>query len=431
MAGSLRLDAMIDWLGLFHSFLPFENPIGFGAADFLELALAAWLAAMFLLRPVAEPWLRRLALRPVVCFLLLAVAPVSLRLALLPHHPVPRAETTEEFAILRTADNLRHFHWLNPAHPMAAFFGPAYAVAQPPGIAIPTALGQAAGEPWAGMVVSVAALCAACYWMLQAWTTPGWALTGGALAVCAFGPLNGWMNDFCGGAISALSGCLVLGALPRLAHKPRWWLAAILAAGLVLAVLTQHIAIVAPIVLLLCVLALQFLGRRSSGHEVAMLLVSFFFFRFCLWYGAHLLEVRGGAAGIRQYEARNGIDRPDPERRAVIDRLLSEAPGRQLVFIRYWPGHQRWDEWIYNDSDIDAARVVRARDLGPAENERLRAYYPDRTAWLLEPDAKPPKLSPYQPEPQPQPVAKPPEPAQAKPAATKPLLQFEEVPQAR
>jgi hypothetical protein len=38
--------------------------------------------------------------------------------------------------------------------------------------------------------------------------------------------------------------------------------------------------------------------------------------------------------------------------------------------------------------------VIWARDLGE-ENQRLIAYYPGRTLWLLQPDMHPPKLSPY------------------------------------
>jgi len=34
-----------------------------------------------------------------------------------------------------------------------------------------------------------------------------------------------------------------------------------------------------------------------------------------------------------------------------------------------------------------------ARDLGDSEDARLRARYPRRTAWLLEPDAQPPRLT--------------------------------------
>ncbi len=57
--------------------------------------------------------------------------------------------------------------------------------------------------------------------MLRAWTTPGWALIGGLLAVIEFGPLNQWMNSYWGGAVSACAGCLVFGALPRLRESGR------------------------------------------------------------------------------------------------------------------------------------------------------------------------------------------------------------------
>jgi hypothetical protein len=61
-------------------------------------------------------------------------------------------------------------------------------------------------------------------------------------------------------------------------------------------------------------------------------------------------------------------------------------------------------EWIHNAADPDAARVVWAADLGAAENEKLRRYYPDRKAWLVEPDARPPLLIPYELAPPPLPV---------------------------
>ena len=60
---------------------------------------------------------------------------------------------------------------------------------------------------------------------------------------------------------------------------------------------------------------------------------------------------------------------------------------------------------MWNEADIDAARVMYARDLGPAEDEKLRQYYPGRTAWLLEPDFRPPRLRPYPSEPPPPPAA--------------------------
>jgi hypothetical protein len=67
------------------------------------------------------------------------------------------------------------------------------------------------------------------------------------------------------------------------------------------------------------------------------------------------------------------------------------------VVVRYSPQHIFQDEWVYNRAAIDAAPVVWARDLGAAENEKLLHYYSERTALLLEPDARPPRLSLYQP----------------------------------
>jgi hypothetical protein len=67
------------------------------------------------------------------------------------------------------------------------------------------------------------------------------------------------------------------------------------------------------------------------------------------------------------------------------------------VFVRYWPGHL-FHEWIHNAAEIDSSRVVWARDLGDAENQKLIRYYPDRHAWLVEPDARPPRLIVYRSE---------------------------------
>jgi len=67
------------------------------------------------------------------------------------------------------------------------------------------------------------------------------------------------------------------------------------------------------------------------------------------------------------------------------------------VFVRYSPRHT-FHTWIQNAAEIDYAPVVWALDLGPIENEKLLRYYPDRSAWLIEPDAWPPRLTRYQAE---------------------------------
>ena len=158
----------------------------------------------------------------------LAILPVALRLAMLPHFPVPTPGGYDEFAHLLVADTLGHFRLANPPHPLHQFFEtifvlqePAYASIFPIGQGLVLSLGRMLfGSPWAGVLLSVAALCALCYWMLLAWTTPDWALVGGLLAVIQFGPLRYWMNTYWGGAVSAAAGCLVCGSLPRL--RARW-----------------------------------------------------------------------------------------------------------------------------------------------------------------------------------------------------------------
>lgn len=81
------------------------------------------------------------------------------------------------------------------------------------------------------------------------------------------------------------------------------------------------------------------------------------------------------------------------ERAAVLDELGREG-GRHLVIVRYGAAHDLDHEWVYNDADIDSARVVWAREMPGADRELLD-YYKDRRAWLLEADAERPRLEPY------------------------------------
>ncbi|MGC2163725.1 MAG: hypothetical protein WA634_17590 [Silvibacterium sp.] len=81
--------------------------------------------------------------------------------------------------------------------------------------------------------------------------------------------------------------------------------------------------------------------------------------------------------------------------RAGIEARLEQLPGKQLVIVRYSPGHNPVDEWVYNAPDIDHSRVIWARGMGPANNLELIDYYKDRTVWLVQPDTKPVEVTPY------------------------------------
>ena len=81
--------------------------------------------------------------------------------------------------------------------------------------------------------------------------------------------------------------------------------------------------------------------------------------------------------------------------RAQIGARLGQLPGEQLAIVRYNPDHTPGDEWVYNRADIDASKVVWARDAGAADNLELIRYYRNRKVWLVEPDMIPARISPY------------------------------------
>jgi hypothetical protein len=81
--------------------------------------------------------------------------------------------------------------------------------------------------------------------------------------------------------------------------------------------------------------------------------------------------------------------------RAEVQAALERLPGRQLVIVRYAPDHEPFYEWVYNAADINASKVVWARDMGQARNEELIRYFKDRHLFLLEADEQPPRLSNY------------------------------------
>lgn len=557
---------------LFHvlrSFLPMHNPLGFGGSDFIFFTLALLLVLLALASAWLAPAAQALARRTGWSMLLLAVLVAGLRLALLPVHPVPTASGADDFSFLLLGDTLAHFRLANPAHPLHRFFEttfvleqPSYSSIYPLAQGLVLAFGQLLfGSPWAGVLISMAVLAALCYWMLRGWTSPGWALAGGLLAVCQFGPLNAWMNNYWGGAPSAIAGCLVFGALPRvrerfqprdalllglglgiqmlsrpfesvflglsvvlfflpdLRQRKQWpqlvragafACAAVLpAAGLMLLhnhaatgswttlpyalsryqygvpttftfqpnaephnTLTpaqqlyaagqaevhdsagsyffrlgsragfyrffllpplvvallfflpllrryrygwiavtialfalgtnfypyffpQYVAALASLFLLAAILGLQWLSELAPGGPFsARLLVGLCAAHFLFWYGIHATGDDAIFRAMAPYETADAINYGDAEGRIAVNRRLAQEPGRQLVFVRYFSTHG-YHEWVHNAADIDHARVVWALDLGPAQNDDLKRYFPDRKVWLMEPDALPPRLAPY------------------------------------
>jgi hypothetical protein len=163
--------------------------------------------------------------------------------------------------------------------------------------------------------------------------------------------------------------------------------------------LPHYIAAIACLVILASVEGLRILSRSPSGAAAARALVYLCIAQFIF--------------SLITYNQRK------PERRIAVNSQLAKMPGRLLVLVHYWPQHIFQDEWVYNAADIDHSRVVWARDLGDTEDQKLVRYYADRTVLLLEPDARPPRLAPYHPE--------PPKPPEKPPAKTVPKIPFEPV----
>ncbi len=161
----------------------------------------------------------------------------------------------------------------------------------------------------------------------------------------------------------------------------------------------HYIAAVCCLFVLMSVTALGRLSRlkiRTShvGQQAARFILFLCAAHFIFWYGLHFSRNEALYRGLAPYETWDAINHDDPQGRIAIQGQLARMPGKQLVFVRYYPPHN-FDEWVYNRADIDGERIVWARDLGAVENEKLLRYYPDRAAWLLEPDFHPPRLTPY------------------------------------
>ncbi len=230
------------------TFLSPDNALGFGVGDTFELT-AVVLIGLVLVFWAAASMRRQRAIRADSrwWFVVFAILPVLLRLCLVPRSPAPIPSGADDFSYILLADTLRHFRLANPPHPFSEFFEQVFVLQQPTHSSM-YPLGQGLflafgwlvfGHPWAGVLLSVAALSATCYWMLRAWTSPTWALAGGLLVCLEFGPLSYWTNSYWGGAVSATAGCLVFGALPRIANTARVRDSALLGFGLALQVLTR------------------------------------------------------------------------------------------------------------------------------------------------------------------------------------------------
>jgi len=164
------------------------------------------------------------------------------RIALLPIEPFTTPNIHDEFSYLLASDTFAHGRLTNPTPPLWHHFEQFYVLMQPTfaskyGVAQPLfmAFGQRwLGTPRAGILLSMALAAASLCWMLQAYLPAEWALLGGLLAVVRISWFSYFGNDYWGGAVAILGGCLLLGAAARLARKRRARDGLLMALGLLL-----------------------------------------------------------------------------------------------------------------------------------------------------------------------------------------------------
>jgi hypothetical protein len=536
----------------------------------------------------AERVFVQLANRRWLSVMLCGALALALRAALLPIEPIPKPVVHDEFGYLLAADTFSRWRLTNPPHPMWEHFEtfsvlqrPTYQSYAPPAQGIILAVGKLAlGHPFGGVWLSLGALAAAICWMLQAWLESGWALLGGFLVVLRFATFGYWANSYWGGAVGAIGGALVLGALPRVKQSQNLRDVSILALGLLILATSRPYEgfifsvpvavalcawvvgkksppfrvtfrrVVIPLTLMLGVMAIAmgyyfwritgspfrtpYQVERSTYAYVPLLISqplqpalvhrhpviekmyrdevgAYWFARSGFGFGFNLLRTclsiwkfflgpvltvpmlmliailpyglswkqvnpstrlllaivgmvlaglslelslfsphyvapltcviltlvlksmqqlrswqwHGKPTGLFLTRAVSSIcvalfllrilaapfHIPLPRShapawyevgprefgRTQMIAQLSSLAGDHLVIVRYAPDHNYFAEWVYNEAEIDKSKVVWARDMGEAENENLTKYFSNRRTWVLDADAKPPRLLVYDP----------------------------------
>jgi hypothetical protein len=518
----------------------------------------------------AERLLTNFARRKTLAIVVLFLAVVTVRLAVLPRVPVPLPGIHDEFSYLLLADTFAHGRLANPPHPMWVSFEtfhvnwlPTYSSMYPPAQGLALAFGQLLGHPWIGVLFSEALMCAAILWMLQAWMPARWAFLGATLAALKFGIASYWMNSYWGGAVAAIAGALVLGALARIVKSARPLDAVLLGLGVAILAnsrpyegllfcipsaawflwslarrtaskrswrsLLRQVFVPLSVALIGTAAFMAYYNWRLTGnplllphtlnvrtyHTAALFLwqhanpeihyrnqqfEDFYngweredyqtnwsdalrvtkekrdrFSAAYLWPGLFLVlpafpflvrdrkmrlllvtlalvtlgvfvVVWSNAhyaapltcviyalivQSMRHLRSMRVSDRPigrafsrvavlllaldvandvrhrkcdplrwpcegDPSRVAIAEKLQN-TPGKHLIVVRYEGDHNIHDEWVYNGAEIDAAKVLWAREMDAEQNGKLFAYFQDRTIWLVTPDTDNTYLERYTP----------------------------------
>jgi hypothetical protein len=247
-------------------------------------AIAAVLAIAFFAERYCPRWLcaadrafERIAERPMLSIALVALVSLATATSLSLFVRQPQPNSHDEFSYLLAADTFALGRLTNPPHPLWVHFEsfhilqqPTYASKFPPGQGLVLAAGQViAGQPIAGVWLSVALGCGAICWMLMAWVPPRWALLGGLIA--ATHPLIlEWSQSYWGGAVAMTGGALLLGAFRRFIDKPRALYSVILGLGMAVLANSRPYEGLVLSALVWATLLVWALGRAGPGWRMAL-----------------------------------------------------------------------------------------------------------------------------------------------------------------
>ena len=202
---------------------------------------AAWFSRV-------ENLLGKVARQRHAAVLVVGLAGLLARLAILPWCGIPVPFVPDDFSFLLASDTFSLGRLTNPTPAMWIHFEsihidmlPTYMSMYFPTQGMVMAAGKILfGNPWFGILIASALMCAAICWMLQAWLPLSWAFLGGMLAVMHLGLFSYWINTFhSAGSIAALGGALVLGGLPRFKRRPVFRYALLMAMGIAIMFTTR------------------------------------------------------------------------------------------------------------------------------------------------------------------------------------------------
>ncbi len=167
------------------------------------------------------------------------------------------------------------------------------------------------------------------------------------------------------------------------------WIAA---GAVLLAVLTEqsgyphYFAPAAPAAFLLVIQGLRYVAQWRAGQApIGPAVVRCVIPILCVVLGvrAATMPLRSAPGGTRNYYSWCCVNARQNDREPYA-RKLEALPGNHLVIVSYHLAAYDTVEWVYNEPDIDGAKVVWARDMGQEKNQELLNYFPGRDVWIVQ-----------------------------------------------